>query len=322
MPLDASAGVPGVGEAAAPRGPCFDQAVPPGGYLWWYVDAVSDDGLHALTVIAFVGSVFSPYYAWAGRRDPDNHCTLNVALYGPEARWAMTERGRGAVRRLRDSFTIGPSAMRWVDGALEIDIDERGFPLPRRVRGRVVLTPGPMPARRFTIDAAGRHVWQPVAPCARVAVEFAQPDLIWNGHAYHDSNFGCETLSAGFSSWSWARGRVRDGVVIYYDSVPHEGAPRGLALHCGTDGVLCGVAAPPMHELPRGMWGVARRARGEVPPVIARKFEDAPFYTRSLIRTQLGGKPADMVHESLRAGRLDNVVVQAMLPFRMPRMLF
>ena len=66
-------------------GPCFDQAVDPGGYAWWYIDAVSDDRRHGLTVIAFVGSVFSPYYAWTGRRDPLNHCAVNVALYGPRA---------------------------------------------------------------------------------------------------------------------------------------------------------------------------------------------------------------------------------------------
>ncbi len=35
-----------------------------GGYAWWYVDALSDDGRHGLTLIAFIGSVFSPYYAW------------------------------------------------------------------------------------------------------------------------------------------------------------------------------------------------------------------------------------------------------------------
>ncbi|NBO88372.1 MAG: carotenoid 1,2-hydratase, partial [Betaproteobacteria bacterium] len=34
--------------------------VPSGGYLWWYVDAMSDDGQFGLTLIAFVGSVFSP----------------------------------------------------------------------------------------------------------------------------------------------------------------------------------------------------------------------------------------------------------------------
>ena len=51
------------GRQAAMRvmaGPCFDQEVAPGGYAWWYVDAISDDRQHGLTVIAFIGSVFSP----------------------------------------------------------------------------------------------------------------------------------------------------------------------------------------------------------------------------------------------------------------------
>ncbi|MCK7475445.1 MAG: hypothetical protein MZV49_22675 [Rhodopseudomonas palustris] len=30
--------------------------------LWWYIDAISDDGTEGLTIITFVGSVFSPYY--------------------------------------------------------------------------------------------------------------------------------------------------------------------------------------------------------------------------------------------------------------------
>jgi hypothetical protein len=70
--------------------PAFNTQVPRGGYAWWYLDALSDDGQYGLTVIAFIGSVFSPYYAWARRRghglaDPLNHCALNVALYATPA---------------------------------------------------------------------------------------------------------------------------------------------------------------------------------------------------------------------------------------------
>ena len=50
--------------------PEFDWPVPPGGYCWWYVDATSDCGQFALTVIAFVGSVFSPYYHWVVPQGP------------------------------------------------------------------------------------------------------------------------------------------------------------------------------------------------------------------------------------------------------------
>ena len=48
--------------------------VRPGGYAWWYFDAVSDDGTRALTAIFFIGSVFSPTtpraFVAASRRAP------------------------------------------------------------------------------------------------------------------------------------------------------------------------------------------------------------------------------------------------------------
>ncbi|MFM7611740.1 MAG: hypothetical protein ACKO9A_23080, partial [Alphaproteobacteria bacterium] len=47
------------------------------GYRWWYLDALSDDGAHGITIIAFLGTVFSPWYAFArrgGGGDSLNHC--------------------------------------------------------------------------------------------------------------------------------------------------------------------------------------------------------------------------------------------------------
>ncbi len=123
-----------------PVGPCFDTAVPPGGYAWWYVDGLSDDGRFGVVVIGFVGSVFSPYYAFArrrGRPEPENHVAINVALYGPGGRWAMTERGRSALHRRADVLACGPSRMVRRAGGLDILIDEVTVPLPRRLRGRI-----------------------------------------------------------------------------------------------------------------------------------------------------------------------------------------
>ena len=38
----------------ADGGPRFDQVVPPGGYLWWYVDALSDDGEYGLSILSLI----------------------------------------------------------------------------------------------------------------------------------------------------------------------------------------------------------------------------------------------------------------------------
>ena len=44
----------------------------PSGYAWWYVDAVSEDGAIGMTIIVFIGSVFSARYAKA-RREARRH---------------------------------------------------------------------------------------------------------------------------------------------------------------------------------------------------------------------------------------------------------
>ncbi|MCX4199033.1 FAD-dependent oxidoreductase, partial [Methylobacterium organophilum] len=99
------------GSGSDPGRPRFDGAVARGGYAWWYVDAVSDDGRQGLTIIAFIGSVFSPYYAWSAEKDPFAHCAMNVVLYGDRGRFAMTERRAASLSRSADHIAVGPSAM-------------------------------------------------------------------------------------------------------------------------------------------------------------------------------------------------------------------
>jgi carotenoid 1,2-hydratase len=48
-------------------------------------------------------------------------------------------------------------------------------------------------------------------------------------------------------------------------------------------------------------------------------LEDTPFYARSVLETEVFGKRATAMHESLSLTRFSKPWVQAMLPFRMPR---
>ena len=219
------------GEGAA--GGCgFDGDVPAGGYRWHYFDGVSDCGEYAFTVIAFVGSVFSTWYHFAGRRDPDNHVALNVVLYTPQGDyWAMTERGRHSQARSSSRFRIGPSMVQHVDGGLVIDFDEIAPPFPprrlrpRRLRGRIVLTPRLECGTTFALDPEGRHKWWPVAPAARVRVE---SNVLagggWEGSGYHDLNWGTRPLETDFRGWDWSRGQTPDGgAMVLYDARLRDG---------------------------------------------------------------------------------------------------
>ncbi|NBB92881.1 MAG: carotenoid 1,2-hydratase [Gammaproteobacteria bacterium] len=303
--------------------PAFDQHVPHDGYAWWYIDAISDDGRHGLTLIAFIGSVFSPYYAWArgrGRSDPLNHCAINVALYGPSGRWSMTERGRSSLHREQASLRIGPSGLHWTDDALLIDLEEWAVPLPRRVRGRIRVHPTICSNERIELDTAGRHGWTPVWPAARVEVAMQHPGIAWSGSGYVDHNAGTEPLEHGFDSWSWSRAETRHGPVILYDTQASSGEHGSLALHFDRDGEVHELPVPRPVELPRSHWGIARPTRSEDGTArMEAVWEDTPFYARSRVNTALLGERVTAVHESLSLRRFTSPWVRLMLPFRMPR---
>ena len=278
-----------------------------------------------MTVIAFIGSVFSPYYRWARRRggsSPMNHCAMNVALYGPRAKyWSMTERPRRAVRRNAQSLSIGPSTMSWDGNVLKVEIEEITAPLPRRLRGTVRLYPNFITTEQFPLDRDGLHHWRPVAPCARVEVDFEEPALRWAGHGYTDSNAGREPPEDRFAGWTWSRAKIGQSTAVTYDVAGRAGQDQSIALSFAPNGQVDRFAAPPMRRLPATSWRLARETRADYghEPRVVRTLEDSPFYARSLLATELLGTKAAAIHESLSLDRFRSGIVQAMLPFRMPR---
>ncbi|MBI1400624.1 carotenoid 1,2-hydratase [Hyphomonas sp.] len=310
--------------AAVPAQPCFDPTTPPGGYTWWYADGLSHDGDYGFTLIAFIGSVFSPYYAWSGRRDPYNHCAINLALYGRDRRrWTMTERGRHDLQTDGNSLAIGPSSLRWDGDTLVIDIAEHGMPVPWPVRGRIRLTPHNLNSEVYKLDSAGLHSWQPIAPSAAVELEFTEPRLRWRGNGYLDSNRGPSPLEDTFRYWDWSRVHAEDGrTAILYNTQERNGAERSLCLKFEPDGTCSSFEPPPKAHLPASrIFRIKRMTRsGSGRGVrLGRTLEDTPFYSRSIIESDILGARATGMHESFDGDRLAAPLVKLMLPFRMPR---
>jgi carotenoid 1,2-hydratase len=308
--------------------PRFDQAVGPGAYLWWYVDAISDDGQHALSIIAFVGSVFSPYYAASFARhgtavQAGNHCAINVALYGPGSRrWAMTERGSASVERGADHLVVGPSQLKWTGDHLQIDLHEISVPIPQRVCGTVRVYPDALCNYSNALDDQGKHRWGPIAPCARVEVDLQKPGITWQGNAYLDSNEGDEPVTVPFKTWDWSRARMADGsTAVIYDVTQLSGAQTLLAERFKPDGSWESFTPEPTRQaLAKTLWRIDRGIRVEGGKAqVLDTLEDTPFYARSLLQTQLLGEQVTAVHETLEPQRLKSRAVQMMLPWRMPR---
>lgn len=302
----------------------FTQPVPDNGYAWWYVDGVSDDGQAAFTIIAFVGSVFSPYYAGARRKSApakvpaDQHVAINAALYLPGGgkRWAMTERSQSALERSSQLFRVGPSHYEWINNELHISINERCMPFGQTLKGSIRLAAAPANQQGFSLHSNNKHHWQPIAPHTEVEVQFAQPNLSWTGSAYIDHNHGTAPLEEDFRYWSWSRQHLGTHTNIDYEIWQRDDSHRLASV--GTAHNQLEPRQPnAFQELPKTGWRVARDTR-VANARVERTLEDTPFYSRSVL-TSTGDRPSSTVCESLDLNRFGSRWVQTLLPFRMPR---
>ena len=94
-------------------------------------------------------------------------------------------RGWAALRRKPDTLQIGPSRMHRTGRGLVIDVDEWGAPpmvgpmvrpvvgwVRGRVRG-VVVTPRAVSEVEVVLNAAGVHIWRPIALLADISVDLS-----------------------------------------------------------------------------------------------------------------------------------------------------
>lgn len=312
-----------LGGTAHRGGPRFDAPVDSNGYLWWYFDGVSDDGRCTITVIAFVGMVFSAAYYRARQRGatcPLLHCGFNVVVHGPRhSAWALTEYGSEQVHRDAHTLVFGDNRIERDEHGFAITVAEHTTPWGRPLRGRIRLLPRAWSPHRFALDDTGRHQWWPCVPRGRMEVELETPGLSFEGAGYHDSNGGTEPLERRLERWTWSRVSGPDTTTLLYDVLARDGRLRTLSLRCEDGGTVTdGVEASAEIALGGSRWGLSRAIR--VPQgghaILDRTLVDAPFYVRSVLRADIGQGPAWGVHETVDLQRFIRPSTQWMLPFR------
>lgn len=284
---------------------------------------MSDDGESSLVLIAMLGNVFSPRWARARRRDPAasslDFSTFNVAVRsGDQARWSLTERGRGAVSRSADHLAIGGSEMRWQGEQLVVRVEERSAPWGSPVRGTARLTPLAASDLVVDLDPCGMHSWSPRVPLARIEVDFEEPRVRFTGSGYLDLNRGAGPLEEAFGTWSWSRVSDAGRTAISYDVTMRDGTTRVCAFGMERGGALVATGADARIALPSTRFGLQRSGRWEAGPMrVVRTLEDGPFYARSVVATTLGGRRALGMHETVSLDRFRSPWVRFLVPFRM-----
>lgn len=282
-----------------------------------------------MTIIVFVGSVFSTYYAvdrWRKHGNPLRHCAVNVSVWQKNRYlWAFTERGQKAVARSPERIDIGPSNLSWDGNEFRVELSEWAWPIPRRVQGQIRIIPTGLGSRSILLDGAGWHRWRPIAPHATVEVQLDRPFMRWTGHGYVDQNTGMEPLEDTFSSWTWSRARLQRETAIFYDLERRKEGGLSVAMRARSDGSIEEMhEPPPIAVCSPTRWQLARSTRADDgrPPQLLRTMEDGPFYARSLWQSQVLGETATVLQESLDLDRLGRPWSRVMVPYRNPRALF
>ncbi|MDG2474525.1 MAG: carotenoid 1,2-hydratase [Paracoccaceae bacterium] len=285
------------------------------------MDGLSYDGAKAISIISFIGSVFSPWYAWTKRKAPHNHCCINVAMYGKGWRWTMTERGEESLKQSQDQLQVGPSSFTWKDGRLIININEVSTPHFDKVIGTVTITPKYVTDVEVSLSKDGSHIWRPFAPNAEITVDIDKKGWNWKGHGYFDANFGTRALEQDFSYWTWSRLPCKDGSIAFYDAERRKDEPLSVSLKFHSSGVVEEITDAPKASLPRSLWAVKRETRSDegFKPRQIKHMLDTPFYTRSAIKTKINGEEIIGIHEALDLNRFSSPLLKPMLALRVPR---
>jgi len=233
----------------------------------------------------------------------------------------MTDRGEAALRCTPDTLEIGPSRMHWTGSALVIDIDEATVPHPGRLQGQVVISPEAVTGVEVPLAPDGSHVWRPFAPVSRISVQLNQRGWNWQGHGYFDANFGTAALEDDFTYWTWGRFPTPTGATCLYDATRKDGSALAVAVAFDREGGARLIEAPPKARLARTLWALRRETRADTgyQPRQIKPMLDAPFYSRSVVRSQIGGVETDGVHEALDLTRFARPWLKPMLALKVPR---
>ena len=234
----------------------------------------------------------------------------------------MTDRGVQALRQTASRFEVGPSMMRWENNELIIDIDEVSSPpLISRMRGQIRVTPSAITDVELPLTPDDTHVWRPFAPSSRISVDIDRPGWQWEGEGYFDANFGTRALEDDFTYWTWGRFPTGTGATCFYDATRRDGSTLAAGFSFNADGAARPIELPQKTRFRRSLWAVKRETRAEegFRPRQVLNMLDAPFYSRSAVRTKLDGEETTGVHEALDLRRFRSPLLKPILAVRVPR---
>ena len=316
----------------------LDLLAAPGGFVWWYFDAVDAQGNGAVVIWAW-GLPFLPGYASASRKGfpelPAARPSVNVVFYrdGKEDFYLLQEYAADRARWDGDStWHLGDSRFHsYVEGdqrVLEIDLDLDVPAYAEKLRGSIRMQ-GPARQSASNESANPDHDWSPLAGPAQAWVSASHGDQKWefSGRGYHDRNGGRVPMhDQGIREWIWGRIPFKGFERIFYLTWPHSGDPEFQGLDILNDGTTRqsqplrveidhrqqSLAGPTYPRSIRLLHGDTIWMKIEVKHVL----DEGPFYLRFMVDGHAEGQSARGISELMPPDKIDTNMMRPLVRMR------
>lgn len=212
----------------------------PGGYEWWYFDAIDQSGTYRLVIIFYDGIPFSLDYIDACKKAKggkqilaENHPGISISVYEKDKPvfYDLSEYppGKCTFSSEEPSVVIGKNKLHALTDddivTYILELDEE-LPGGDHLKGTITFSGKMIPdklAPKTLNPKKNRHVWNLVLPKAKVSAEITlqtriaeAKDIIFTGNGYHDHNYGYVPVYNTFRDWYWARFHFEKFSLVVY----------------------------------------------------------------------------------------------------------
>ncbi len=212
----------------------------PGGYEWWYFDAIDPSGIFRIVIIFYDGIPFSLDYIDACKKAnseklalAENHPGISISVYENDKPifYDLSEypQEKCSFSSEETSVVIGNNKLHSLSEddivTYILELDEE-LPDGDHLKGTITFS-GKMIsgelAQETSYSIKDRHVWNLVSPKTKVSAEielqtriYEKKDILFTGNGYHDHNYGHIPMYDTFRDWYWARFHFEKYSLVIY----------------------------------------------------------------------------------------------------------
>ena len=305
----------------------------PGGFLWWYVDIIDEQGNGVVLIWSF-GLPFLPNYAAKARKStpqsPHERPSLVISIYKNFQLdcYLFQEYSSEEVSWESSQWSFGANCIQTTQDGLDISLS---LPIPKTT----LTLNGTIQVQGTKRKDGNRpshtdHEWVPILmpATANVHLRCGEEEYTFSGRAYHDHNSALLPLhNLNIQSWWWGRIALPEQELIWYSLIPNQQAsPIHLAITVSKEGdiQIYDEGNCECLNLKKSIFGLSSPSSFEVDTPWEERIsikvksiiDDGPFYQRYIVHTNTTKGDGYGIAEQVVPDRVDGDWMRPLVQMR------